>query len=374
MTARTLRIGMISWAHVHAEFRARAIAEIPGAEVVAIADDDPERGKAAAQRFDVDQSYADWRALVDRADLDLVMVHSANDEHRDQVIAVAQSGKHVFCEKPIATTVEDAVAMVRAVEDAGVDGTAAFVSRFSKEASTLQRIVASGVLGDVLFTRSLIGLAGVAEIGCPPDMVEWMVDPKKGGGGAWIDEGAHAVDLLRWLVGDISEISAMQANRAKPDLDVEDVALANVRFSDGPIGQLGTVWSLAADIGMRNHLEIYGTEGTVVMRATDPFPRVEVYRAGESAPWRGWTTPHIEPDANEPHDYSSWPPHVHHYKREVASYLQRALADERPYGPTLRDGLACTAVLASGYEAAADGQLHTVPSVAELVGDPEVVR
>src|SRR3972149_2378930 len=167
MTARTLRIGMISWAHVHAEFRARAIAEIPGAEVVAIADDDPERGKAAARRFGVDQSYADWRALVDRADLDLVMVHSANDEHRDQVIAIAQSGKHVFCEKPIATTVEDAVAMVRAVEDAGVDGTAAFVSRFSKEASTLQRIVASGMLGDVLFTRRLIGPAGGAEVGGP---------------------------------------------------------------------------------------------------------------------------------------------------------------------------------------------------------------
>lgn len=374
MSERELRIGMISWAHVHAEFRARAIAEIPGARIVAIADDDRERGESAARRFGVDDFTTDWRVLVDRDDLDLVMVHSANDEHREQVVAVAQSGKHVFCEKPIALRVEDAVAMVRAVEDAGVDGTAAFVSRFSKEASTLQRIVASGALGDVLLSRSLIGLAGVAEIGCPPDMVAWMVDPAQGGGGAWIDEGAHGIDLVRWLVGDITEISAMQANRAKPDLEVEDIALATFRYESGALGQISTVWSLAADVGMRNHLEIYGTEGTVVMRATDPFPRVEVFRAGEPAPWRGWTTPHIEAEASEPHDYSSWPPHTHHYKREVASYLARALADERPYGPTLRDGLACTAVLSAGYAAAADGRAHSVPSVAALVGAAEVVR
>ena len=374
MTERMLRIGMISWAHVHAEFRSRAISEIPGAEIVAIADDDQVRGRAAAERFGVADFTTDWRELVARDDLDLVMVHSANDEHRDQVIAVAESGKHVFCEKPVAIAAEDAAAMVRAVEDAGVDGTAAFVSRFSKEASTLKRIVDSGVLGEVLFTRSIIGLAGVAEIGCPPDMVEWMCDPRKGGGGAWIDEGAHGVDLVRWLVGDIVTISAMSANRAKPGLDLEDIALANVRYESGAIGQIGTVWSLAADIGMRNHLEIYGTEGTVIMRATDPFPRVEVYRAGESAPWRGWTTPHIEADSSEPHDYSSWPPHSYHYKREVASYLHRALTDERPYGPTLRDGLACTAVLEKGYEAAADGATHRVPSIDELVRQAEVVR
>jgi len=372
--SRELRIGMISWAHVHAEFRARAISEIPGARIVAIADDDLARGTAAAQRFGVDDVTADWRRLVERDDIDIVMVHSANSEHRDQVIAVAESGKHVFCEKPIATSIDDAVAMVEAVDRAGVDGTAAFVSRFSKEASTLKSIVDTGVLGEVLFTRSLIGLAGIAEIGCPPDMVEWMVDPVKGGGGAWIDEGAHGIDLLRWLVGDIAEISAMTANRHKPGLDVEDVALATVRYASGALGEIGTVWSLSADIGMRNHLEIYGTDGTALMRATDPFPRVEVYRSKDPAPWRGWTTPHIEPAEAEPHDYSSWPPHVHHYKREVAAYLDRAMADRRPYGPTLRDGLACTAVLATGYEAARDGQRHLVPAVADLLAEREVTQ
>jgi predicted dehydrogenase len=350
-----VNIAMVSWAHVHAEFRAKAIGEIPGARIVAIADDDEARGRAAAERFGVTDFATDWRDVVGRDDVDVVMVHAENARHVEPVVAAAEAGKHVFSEKPIATTLEDARRMVDAVRAAGVDGTAAFVSRFSKEADRAKAIVDSGVLGEVLLTRSLIGLAGIAEIGCPPDMVEWMNDPVLGGGGAWIDEGSHGVDLLRWLVGDITEVSAYTANRAKPGRPGEDIATAMVRYANGALGELSTVWSLAADLGMRNNLEIYGTTGTLVMRATDPFPRVEVYRAGDDPLWRGWTTPHIEPTQTEPHDYSGWAPHVHHYKREVAAYLNRVMTGKRPFGPTLEDGLACLAVIRAGYDSAAQG-------------------
>ncbi|MEU3983754.1 Gfo/Idh/MocA family oxidoreductase [Streptomyces sp. NPDC026672] len=355
MTRTGARIGMISWAHVHAEFRARALSEIPGARIVAIADEDEERGRAAARRWGVDDFTTDWRELVARDDIDIVMVHSENARHVDQVVGAARAGKHVFCEKPVATRVQDARAMADAVREAGVDGTAAFVSRFSQEAHRAKAIVDSGTLGDVLLTRSLIGLAGIAEIGCPPDMAAWMSDPELGGGGAWIDEGSHGIDLLRWLVGDIRTVSAMTANRAKPGLRGEDVAAVTLRFENGALGEMSTVWSMTADIGMRNWLEIYGTGGSLVVRATDPFPRVEVYRAGEPELYRGWTVPHIEPAANEPHDYTGWAPHVHHYKREVASYIARYLADRRPYGPTLDDGVACLEVIEAGYRSAAEG-------------------
>jgi predicted dehydrogenase len=350
-----IRIGMISWAHVHAEFRARAMSEIPSARIVAIADDAQDRGRAAAQRWGVADYHRDWRDLIARDDLDLVMVHSENARHADQVIAAAQAGKHVFCEKPIATDLGQARAMADAVAAAGVDGSAAFVSRFSKEADRAKAVVQSGVLGQVLFTRSLIGLAGVAQIGCPPDMVAWMEDPALGGGGAWIDEGSHAIDLLRWLVGDIAEVSAVTANRAKPGLAVEDVAVATLRYANGALGEVTTAWSMAVDLGMRNLLEIWGSTGTLVMRATDPFPQVQVFRAGQEELWRGWTVPHIEPSQAEPHDYSSWAPHVHHYKREVAAYLARVEAGRRPFGPTLEDGVACLAVIEAGYRSARAG-------------------
>jgi predicted dehydrogenase len=371
MTERIVRVGMISWAHVHAEFRARALSEIPNVQIVAIADEVEARGASAAERFGVGSFSTRWQDVVERPDVDLVMVHSENSRHVEHVLGVAAAGKHVFCEKPIATSVDDAVTMATAVRRAGVDGTAAFVSRFSKEASRAKEIMDSGELGEVLFTRSMIGLAGIAEIGCPPDMVTWMIDPVLGGGGAWIDEGSHGLDLLRWLVGDISEVSALTTRRAKTQLDVEDVAVASLRFANGALGEISTVWSMSADIGMRNSVEIYCTNGTLIMRATDPFPRVEVYRSGDDDLWRGWTTPHIEPSAKEPHDYTGWAPHVHHYKREVASYVQRVTLDQRPYGPTLEDGVACMAAISAGYASAqANGAGVAVPPVQDLLGQP----
>lgn len=356
MSAKSeLRVGMISWAHVHAEFRAKALSEIPGARIVAIADDNEDRGRSAAKRFAVGTFCRDWRDLIARDDVDVVMVHSENSRHVDQIVATAAAGKHVFCEKPVATRVADAVKMVRAVEAAGVDGTAAFVSRFSKEASRAKAVVDSGILGKLINLRSHIGLAGIGEIGCPPDMAAWMEDGQLGGGGAWIDEGSHAIDLMRWVAGDVARVAAMAANRAKRRLAVEDIAVAILTFAGGALGEVATAWSMAVEIGMRNHLEIYGTEGTLIMRATDPFPRIEVYDRNAAGLLRGWSVPHIEPDAREPHDYSSWPPHVHHYKREVASYAERYLAGTRPFGPTLRDGLACLSVIEAGYASAMGG-------------------
>jgi predicted dehydrogenase len=358
LTKDEVRIGMVSWAHVHAQFRARALSEVPGARVVAVSDDNPTRGKTAAHEFEA-EFVPTWQDLVSRGDVDVVMVHSENARHADQVIAAARAGKDVFCEKPVATTVADAERMVAAVEAAGVEGTAAFVSRFSKEATRTAEIVGSGVLGTVLFTRSLIGLAGLTEIGLSDEMAAWMADPELGGGGAWIDEGSHAIDLLRWMIDEISEVSMAMTNRCKPLIQGEDVAVASVRYKNGALGEVVTTWSLSTEIGMRNHLEIYGSEGTLIMRATDLNPRVEVFRSSEAEMWRGWTEPHIRPAQVEPHDYTSWPAHVHHYKREVSSYVSRYLAGHRPYGPSLRDGLECLKVIAAGYASHANGGVLT---------------
>jgi predicted dehydrogenase len=303
----------------------------------------------------VSEFIPDWRDLVRRDDLDVVMVHSENSRHVDHVIAAAEAGKHVFCEKPMATSAADALKMVQAIENAGVEGTAAFVSRFSKEASRAKAIVESGMLGTIIHTRSFIGLSGIREIGCPADMADWMEDPVLGGGGAWIDEGSHGIDLVRWLVGDIVRVAAMTANRAKPQLKVDDIGTAIFTYANGALGEIGTAWSMAVEIGMRNLLEIYGTTGTLIVRATDQFPCVEVFDKNGKPPLGGWSIPHIEPDLTEPHDYSSWPPHVHHYKREVASYVNRYLKGLKPFGPTLRDGLACISVIEAGYRSAALG-------------------
>ena len=131
---------------------------------------------------------------------------------------------------------------------------------------------------------------------------------------------------------------------------MEDEAIGLLRFRSGALGEVNTSWSMAIDVGMRNAIELYGSQGSLFLESTSSVPRVSLYTESLPAELRGWVTPHITPDVTEPHDYQSWPPNVHHYKREVASFVQRYLRGELPYGPSGEDGRACLAALLAGYE------------------------
>ena len=224
---------MISYDHVHAEFRSRALAEMPNDVcLVAVAEPDEERGNAAVQKFG-GTYYKDYRELLKRDDIDLVFIHSANNTHKEIVLETVAAGKDLFCEKPLANTVVDAEEMIEAVHRQGLRHAVGFCSRFIPEAERAKEIINAGVLGKLLSTNALIGLAGIKEIGCPDYMAEWMADPVRGGGGALIDEGAHAFDLLHWLVGDIKSVCCTTANINKPDLQVEDNATTLIEFKNG---------------------------------------------------------------------------------------------------------------------------------------------
>ena len=355
-----VRVGIVSWAHIHAEFCAKALSEIPTARLIAVADDNSVRGQDAAKRYGAD-FQSDWHDLIRRDDIDVVFIESENNRHAEQAIAAARAGKDIFCEKPMATTLKDADRMLAAAQEAGVGLTVAFVSRFGKEAERAKRILDSGVIGDILSARAVIGLAGIEEIGCPPEMARWMEDPEAGGGGAWIDEGSHAVDLLRWMVGEVGSVTAVTAQLVKKHLKVEDQAIALLQFRNGALGEINTSWSLNIDLGMRNTIEFYGRNGTLFLEMTSRAPKVEVYTSSLPQYLGGWVRPHIVPATTEPHDYSSWPPHVHHYKREVSAYIDRYVRGEKPYGPEGIDGRAALEIIMAGYESARTGRTVVLP-------------
>jgi predicted dehydrogenase len=343
-----LRVGMISYEHVHADFRSKALSEMEGVEIIAIADDDLARGQNAANRYGGD-FYADYRKLLERKDLDFVFIHSANSFHKDMVLEAIAAGHHLFCEKPMATSITDAIVMTEAVEKAGLRNTLGFCSRFIPEAERAKEVIESGLIGNMIGLRAVIGLAGIAEIGCPDYMTDWMVDPIRGGGGAFIDEGAHAIDLLRWYAGDIVAVSTMTANNDKPRLSVEDNAATVLQFASGALGTLNTLWSMHIDVGMRNTLELYGTKGTIALELTSKHPKLQVYSEHLGGQANGsWFEPHIKPKETEPHDYQSWPTHAQHYKREVTDIVA-CLKQDRPFRTTFRDGLHVVKVTESGY-------------------------
>jgi predicted dehydrogenase len=347
-----VRVGMISYDHVHAEFRSRALAEmVDDVRIVAIAEADEVRGQAAVRKFG-GTYYKDYRDLLARDDLDLVFIHSANNTHKEIVLEAVAAGKHVFCEKPLANTVLDAEAMVDAVKRAGLRHAVGFCSRFIPEAERAKEIIGAGMLGRLLSAKALIGLAGIEEIGCPDYMAAWMTDPVRGGGGALIDEGAHAFDLLHWLAGDIRSVCSTTANLNKPQLQVEDNAITLIQFENGALGSLSTLWSLNIDIGMRNVLEFYGTDGTLFVELTSKTPKVSLYteRTPETS-LNGWFDPYLKPAKTEPHDYLSWPTHSRHYKREV-THLVGCFKNGEPFRATFEDGLKVVRVTEAAYRSA----------------------
>ena len=246
-------VAILSAAHLHASSYAAALHDSPHADLVALWDDDEARGETRAREYgtafepDLDNALAAC---------DAVIVCSENARHRELTIRAAQAGRHVLCEKPLATTVRDAQDMVRACKDAGVVLATAFPVRHSGAVLGLRDAVAAGALGRLLMIRG-------ANRGTMPG--GWFVDKTLSGGGAVTDHTVHVVDVLRFVTGaEIVSVYAEAATRFYPGLGVEDCGLLMMELSDGSFASLDPSWSRPnkafptwGDVTM----EITGTEG-----------------------------------------------------------------------------------------------------------------
>jgi predicted dehydrogenase len=357
---KQVNVGMISYAHIHAEFRTRALLEIPEVKIIAIADDNKMRGEEVAKKYGIKNFYQNYIELLKRDDIDFVFIHSENYKHAEQVIAAAEYGKDIFCEKPIATTLKDAKRMLDAIRKNKVRFTVGFCSRYMPEAEYAKKIIDENVIGNILVARSLIGLSGPKEIGCPDYMVEWITDPIKAGGGAFIDEGSHAIDLLRWYLGDIKSVGASITTLSSRSLKVDDNGIAWLNFKNGAIGEVYSSWTLRLDIGMRNIVELYGDEGTLIAELTSPSPMVKVYTEKNTFKFKGWVNPYIMPEVISPHFYLNWPSGVIHYRREVRDIIKCYL-EEKPFRVTEYDGLASLEAVLAAYESARTGKEIELP-------------
>lgn len=264
MTAvRPVGVAILGAAHLgHAWAYARALTASPHARLVGVHDPEPEHTRWLAQDFGV-RLVDDAEALLASPEVDAVVVCSANVEHRAHVELVAGHRKHVLCEKPIATTLEDAVAMVAACEDAGVQLHLAFASRFLPLVGRAREAVREGLLGD------LVGMVGGnrGRPPLPPAYPGWITDPVAAGGGALIDHSVHVSDVMRHVSGlEVTEVSA-EAGSLLWDCGVDDVAVLTVRFGNGAVGSIDPSWSMPenspADYDF--YLRLVGTEGSLAI-------------------------------------------------------------------------------------------------------------
>ncbi|HEX9371134.1 MAG TPA: Gfo/Idh/MocA family oxidoreductase [Roseiflexaceae bacterium] len=278
MVQTPLRAGIASFAHVHAPAYAAALREIPGATLGGIWDEDAERGRSGAEACGT-TFYARLDELL--ANVDAAIVASENTRHRDLVLAAAAAKVHVLCEKPLATTIDDARAMIDACARAGVLLGTAFPVRYSDAVRQLRAAVRAGTLGEALMIRA-------TNQGAFPG--GWFGDPLLAGGGAFVDHIVHVADLLRWIWGrEFIEVYAEAATRHH-DLPVEDAGMLLITLEGDVTASLDPSWSRPVDAwptwgGLT--LEVTGTAGVA---SVDAFAQnVDVYSnrrvRGE---WRYW--------------------------------------------------------------------------------------
>lgn len=238
-----LRVAVLSFAHTHALSYVHALKAMPGVELIATdpdgatAPDDAPRGAELAAQLGV--TYVDGYDEALAWGPDAVVVASENSRHRELVDRAAAAGAHVLCEKPLATTVEDAIAMRDACERAGVILMVAYPVRFSPAVRDAFAELRSGRLGRIL------GVTGVNNGKLPQDRA-WFTDPRLAGGGALVDHVVHCADLLDELLGERADSVHAVANdvlHADRDLEVETGGLVTVRYPSGVIATIDCSWS-----------------------------------------------------------------------------------------------------------------------------------
>ncbi len=193
-----MKIGMMSFAHMHANSYARALLKQPDVELVGIFDDDIKRGQAVAKQYET-VHYSEQSAFLHQP-MDAVIICSENIRHKEMVINAAKAKKHILCEKPIATTVSDAKEMIRECEENEVILQIAFPVRYRDPIIQLKELVERGELGDIIAIRT-------TNRGQNPG--GWFVDEALAGGGAVLDHTVHMIDIMRWYLGkEVTEVKA----------------------------------------------------------------------------------------------------------------------------------------------------------------------
>jgi predicted dehydrogenase len=212
MAVRTVGVAVVGFGwmgRVHAQAHARVRHHFPDLgvvpELVAVADDVPGRAEAAAEQFGADLATRDWRQVLDDPRVEAVSVTAPNWLHREIGCAVAAAGRHLWIEKPVGLTSEDARAVAAAVAAAGVQSAVGFNYRNAPAVQLARRLVAEGAVGRVTHGR----VQFLSDYAASPDgALTWRYERARGGNGVLGDLASHAVDLVRHVLGDVVSVVA----------------------------------------------------------------------------------------------------------------------------------------------------------------------
>lgn len=264
--AKPVGIGMIGAGSI-AGYHVAGLRAAGCADVRVISSRDPTRAAAAAARYGIADSVADWRAVLARSDVEAVVVTTPDDTHEEIAMSAAAAGKHILLQKPMAPTADQCRRVIAATRAAGVRLQVAFMHRYFEEVVRARELMAEGAIGRVFSIRMRNATPG-------PDWNAWFYSKARVGGGVVMQLGVHGIDLLRHLFGEIETVSAkaalLRTERTLSDgtvvhPDNDDHVLAIYHFASGAIATHEMDMSEVHGCD-RFTMEIYGERGTMWLR------------------------------------------------------------------------------------------------------------
>jgi UDP-N-acetyl-2-amino-2-deoxyglucuronate dehydrogenase len=324
-----LRTGLIGCGKV-GQVHAAALSTLPESEFVAVCDSDPVRAAAFAASF-ATRPYTDVDRMIREAGVQAVLVCTPHPLHAEGVIRAAEAGAHALVEKPLAASLADCDAMLTATRRAGTRLGVVSQRRFYEPVQRMKQAIDAGKIG-----RPVLGVFVMFSW---RDQAYYQSDPWRGkwateGGGVLVNQSPHQLDLLQWFLGEIEEVTGLWANLNHPTIEVEDTALAMIRFKNGGLGSIIT--SLSQKPGITTRVHVHGVNGASVGVETD---RGATFIAGVSSvaepPLNDlWTIPGEEHllarfQAEDRQRFASLDATRHYHALQIQDFLQ-AVGDGRP--------------------------------------------
>ncbi len=253
----TLGFGIVGLGMV-AEFHAQAIAALNGAKLVGVASRHTSKVSDFAAKHHVPFHTTDLAALLARPEVDIVCITTPSGAHLEPSLAAIRAGKHLVIEKPIEITLARTDEILRAAEAAGVRIAPIFQNRFGEGARTVKAALDAGRLGRLVLTSTYVKWHRTAQYYTPPRGLY-----ANDGGGAVMAQAIHGLDLLQWFVGLPAEVFAWKTRRVHTGIEVEDTAVAALKFPGGALGAFEA--STALWPGWSRRHELCGEHGSIVL-------------------------------------------------------------------------------------------------------------
>jgi len=375
--AKQLRVGLVGYnfmGRAHSNAWRQVKFYFPELKVepvmVAICGRNQAKVEAVRERFGWCEAVTSYDELLQRDDIDLVDITSPNNQHVEMVLKAAAAGKHIFCEKPLATNLADAKAALAAVKKAGVCHMICHNYRRAPAIALAKQMIAGGELGEIYHWRGFY----LQDWLMSPDVpMMWRVQKKIAGSGSLGDLMAHSIDLANWMVGDIDSVACTMKTfiKKRPELsdvdaglggkaakgakmgtvDVDDGVITIARFKSGALGTFEAT-RFAAGRKNYNSFEVNGSKGSIVFNL-ERMNELEYYDCADPDKALGFRTIQATADAHPFMSFGNgprfWPvAHIigyeHTFMNTVFDLIQGVAAKKSP-APNFEDAVKTQAVL-----------------------------